>query len=70
MTIEEIIAELSQHNPKAQVTFSVSIDTSEDPEQRWFCEDGPESIFGNAHPVQERENETVVTICLVAESNL
>lgn len=70
MKVKELIAQLSEHNPEADVTFSVEIKESFDADQRFFCEDGPGDIFGNAHPLLERENETIVTICLLAESNM
>jgi hypothetical protein len=69
MKVKELILELRQHNPESVVRFSMAIDTSPDPGERWFCEDGPEEIIGNASDL-DRETETEVTICLVGESNL
>jgi len=70
MKIRELIAELSEHNPDADVTFSVAIDSSIDENQRWFCEDDPQGIQGNGHPELGPENETIVTIQIVAVSNM
>jgi hypothetical protein len=70
MKIKELIAQLSEHHPEAEVTFSVAIDSSIDEDQRWFCEDDPIAIQGNGHPELNPDNETVVTICIVAQSNM
>jgi len=69
MTVEEMIIELARHNPKAVLRFSVAIDTSSDPGERWFSEDGFEEIIdnGNRHVGIV---ETEVTVCLVGKSNL
>jgi len=70
MKIREFIAELQKHNPEADVTFSVEIADSFDSEQRFVCEEGPGEITGNAHPLLDRDNETVVTVCVLAQSNM
>jgi hypothetical protein len=70
MKIWEFIAELEKHNPEADVRFSVEIADSFDSEQRFFCEDGPGEITGNAHPLLGRNDETLVTVCLLAQSNM
>ncbi len=69
MKVKELILALSKHNPESAVRFSMAIDTSEDPGERWFCEDGPEELIDNGnHHVGIVETE--VTVCLVGVSNL
>lgn len=70
MTVQDLIDELSTCNPKSAVTFSMAIDTSDDPTERWFAEDGVECIHDNGHPEFGKDNATEVTICLVGVSNL
>jgi hypothetical protein len=48
----------------------VEIADSFDSEQRFFCEDGPGEITGNAHRLLGRKDETLVTVCLLAQSNM
>lgn len=69
MRVWELIEKLREHNTNSVVTFSIEDIDSEDIGERWFVEDGIEDIFGNGHPELGVENETVVTIKLLAKSN-
>ncbi len=60
MIVDELIEELRLHAPTANVRFSIADDESEDPGERWFCEEGIEECFGDVNEV---------TICLVGRSN-
>lgn len=71
ITVAELIEQLSHHNPKAVVRFSVANDDSEDDGERIFCEDGVEDMFGNeAGSDFGVRTQTELTICLVGYSNL
>jgi hypothetical protein len=61
MTVAELIEQLSQHNPKSVVRFSIADDESLDDGERWFVDDGIEDMFGD-------QNE--LTICLIGRSNI
>mgnify|MGYP003443169262 CR=1 FL=1 len=69
MTVEDMIKTLQDHNPHAILRFSIANDASEDPSDRWFCEDGIEACFGNWHGNDGIEHETEVTVCLVVNPN-
>ena len=61
LQVSEMMEILGSHVPSARLRFSVADDSSDDPGERWFCEDGIEDCFGDA---------TEVTVCLVGRSNL
>jgi hypothetical protein len=70
MTVAELIEQLSQHNPKSVVRFSIADDESLDDGERWFVEDGIEDMFGNEKGGVGVCNQTELTICLIGRSNL
>jgi hypothetical protein len=60
MKVHELIEKLQEHEPNADIRFSIADDESKDNGERWFCENGIEDCFGDA---------AEVTICLVGRSN-
>lgn len=66
MTVDDLLSILHGFSPSATVRFSVADDSSEDPGERWFCEDGIEDCFADS---DDHDEASEVTICLVGKSN-
>jgi hypothetical protein len=72
MTVQEMIRKLQEYPPGAVVRFSMAIDDSLDPTERWFCDTDPEDFIADQincdHGAATEASE--VTICIVGVSNL
>ena len=71
MTNAEFKQWLSQFPDDAKITFSMAIDDSPDPAERWFCEDRPVDILANRILAGSSKKQpiTQIPVCLVGETN-